>query len=160
MSSILFTTTDWPLSYLIRWATSSPCSHVSLGTTFGGVPLVLEADLLGVIATTRARFLASNRLVNEFRLPPEADASIENAMEVLGERYDYPALVGYIPVMIQRWLGRKAKNPFVSANAMVCVELLLELRLPDWASLDPDTCVPEDLRQICLKHPDRFTIGP
>lgn len=149
--SVIFSTTGKLLSRLIRWFTRSRVSHSVVCLSVAGVALVLEATMGGVKATTRKKWERSNKIVREFKVIPRI--SIAHACGHLGERYDYVGLLGYLPVLVARWLGRKIKNPLAAPGALVCAEFVLHLDhgglIPEWKGLDPESATPEDVLRAC-----------
>ena len=150
---IIFSTSSSWLSKLIRWVTRSKVSHASICVIAQGLPiLVLQSTVGGVQAMSRTRWNRGNRVIKEFR--SKIPVSLEHACRLLGERYDYVGLIGYIPVLLGRWLGKKVKNPLASPRALVCAEFVLHLsqgQIPEWKGLDPEGTTPEDLLEVCDK---------
>jgi hypothetical protein len=151
--TLMFSTTNSWLSRIIRWATRSKVSHVSIGTSMQGVPVVIEASGLGVRIYPRKRWAKSRTVVAEARFYVDISDEIPYAIEFVGDRYDYAGLIGFLVVLPLRWLGRKVKNPLGSSRAFICSELPLRLdrehRIPEWEGLDPETTTPEDLLRLC-----------
>jgi hypothetical protein len=151
--TLIFSTTGKLLSRIIRRLTRSQVSHVAIGTSMQGVPVIIEATTFGVRIYPRKRWERGKKIVAEARFYPDLSGSIAHAIEHVGDRYDYTNLIGYLVVLPARWLGRKIKNPFASPKALVCSELALHLdhehRIPEWEGLDPETTTPEDLLRLC-----------
>jgi hypothetical protein len=122
------------------------------------VVLVLEASMGGVKAMTRKKWERSNKIVREFKVIPRI--SVAHACEHLGERYDYVGLLGYLPVLLARWVGRKIKNPLAAPGALVCAEFVLHLDheglIPEWKGLDPESATPEDVLRTCASGGKSF----
>ena len=153
--TIVFLTTDMLLSRFIRWLTKSPVSHVALGLTLEGVPVLLQADIGGVQITLRESFLKKHKLVSEYAFTsPGIENALARGVREIGERYDYVGLVGFFVVVVGRLLGRRIKNPLASRKAVVCSEFIVGLDregfcVPDWRGLDPETTTPGELLAIC-----------
>jgi hypothetical protein len=165
--TILFSTgrrfsvaTSW-LSWLIKRFTRSRVSHTAIGTDMHGVPVILHATQGGVQVTLRSRFERGNVVLEEYRIKPAVqdaleDQSLRHAVEHVGERYDYAALVGYAALILAwRWFRKKIKNPLASPRALVCSEFCLHLNhaqaIPEWNGLDPERTTAEDLRIQCAR---------
>lgn len=157
MITLIFSTGSSFASRLIRWVTRSPVSHVSLGIEWYGYPLVLEASLGGVIPKSRVKWERSNKIVKEYLLDNVVSEDLSEVVGSLNQKYDYIGLLGYIPVLLYRWLGKRIKNPLSSAKSVVCSEFVLSLdpdrdKIPEWKDLDPETTTPKDLFDICLNN--------
>jgi hypothetical protein len=124
-----------------------------LGLDVMGVPMLLHCTSGGVRFTPRTRWMASNRLVAEYRFLVDVDEGVRHAFEHLGEKYDYVSLFGFLPVLLFRWLKIKVGNPLASARAMVCSEFILHVdqgdRIPEWDALEYETTTPQELLDIC-----------
>jgi len=151
--TLIFATTGALLSRIIRAFTRSTVSHVAIGTSMQGVPVVIEASGWGVRIFPRKRWERSREVVAEARFYVDISGEIPYAIEFVGDRYDYVGLLGYLIVMPLRWLGKKIRNPLGNPRAFVCSELPLRLdrehRIPEWEGLDPETTTPEDLLRLC-----------
>ena len=149
----VFSTTDWPLSRAIRYLDKSQVSHCSVHFCVFGLPLVLQASIGGVKFCTEATFLKDHRIVKKLRFKVDVTKGIQSAMTLLNSRYDYVGLLGYLPVMIGRWFGRKVKNWLASPNALVCSEFLLHVdafdEVPEWNDLEWETTTPQQLMESC-----------
>jgi hypothetical protein len=93
-------------------------------------------------------------LVAEYAVLGRID--LGRGIRLLGEMYGYASLVGYIPVMVARWFGKKITNPLHSPHALVCSELVASMGIEGLELLDPTDVTPEDIRQQVLQHPDSF----
>ena len=161
--TILFSTTTFWLSRLIRFFTRSPVSHAAVCVRTPSLPpMILQAEIGGVQALVRGKWEKSNKIVREFRVLLPVDVS--HACEHLGDRYDYVGLLGYIPVLLGRWLGRKIKNPLAASRALICSEFVLHLdhdgQIPEWRGLDLEGTTPADLFVICSKGVSFEAIEP
>ena len=145
--SIIFTTSDHWFSKLIKFFTSSPVSHVLIGYRLLDTDVCIHAGARGVVIDTRAKALAKRKVWKEFKVVQ--GVHLRHAMTHLGTAYDVGGLFGFFPVWIAKWFGKKMKNPFASATAMFCSELVVRLNLcgciPEFDGLDPETTTPEDL---------------
>lgn len=157
-ATVLFCTTDLPLSALLRWAGRSPASHVALGYVDDGLAMVAQADFGGVTTEPRTRFLDRHRrLVAEYAVA--ADVPLHSVAADFGLGYDYAGLFGYAAVVLARWLRVKARNPLASARRRVCSEFVaaaLAAAVPACAAIDPEATTPGDLWALCAAHPDCF----
>jgi len=152
MTLVFSTSSSW-ISRIIMWFTRSKASHVMIGLDVYGIPMLLHCTSGGVQVTPRAKWFAENRQVAEYRFKPDITEGIKHAFLMLGEKYDYVSLLGFIPVLFFRWLRIKVKNPLASPSAMVCSEFILHVdhhdQIPEWDVLDYETTTPEDLLVLC-----------
>lgn len=151
--TLLFTTTNTPISRLIRWVMGSRASHTAIGLLWEDVPVVVEATTGGVKNTPRALWAKDHIVIAEYSFKPGVVVDLSEAITGLGRAYDYVGLLGYLVVLLGRRLGRKLKNPFAREAGLVCSEFVLcldkEGSIPEWKGLDPEATTPEDLLQIC-----------
>lgn len=149
--TVIFTTSSSPLSWLIRWATGSKVSHVGIGTTLHGVPVVIHADVGGVQVATRAKFLQHQSIYAEFSpIDEPVDLRMSAAVLSIGEGYDYFGLFGLaVVVLAWRWLRLRLRNFAASPRAVVCSELVTRaLGLPN-----ADATSPQVLLETCEASP-------
>ena len=153
--TLIFSTSSMWTSAIIRWFTRSRCSHVMLGCEVMGIPMLLHCTDGGVQFTPRKQWFAENRLVAEYTFKPDISEGVKTATDLLGLRYDYMSLVGFVWVLFWRWLKYKVKNPLASARAMVCSEFILHVdhkdKIPEWNELEYETTTAEDLLVLCEK---------
>jgi hypothetical protein len=152
--TLIFATTTAFLSRVIRWFTRSKASHALLGAEMDGVAVILEATTGGVRIFPRKRWERSHVVVGEYLFKPDMSGGLRHAIEHVGDKYDYLGLVGFMFVVVARWLGRKIKNPLASPSREVCSEFVLQVdpqrvKIPEWQGLDPETTDPEDLWRLC-----------
>lgn len=165
MTSLVFTTSSHWLSKTVRWMTNSETSHVCLGTEIFGEPVLLhsaidgETGQNGVQITPRSKWLEDNELVAEYNILPEiGEERMRPMIRLLCEKYDKMGLIGYIVVIVAKWLGKKIQNPLAHARALVCARYVLKLdpearAIPEWAGLDPEKTTPHDLLLLCRTGP-------
>lgn len=154
--SLAFTTGRDPVSWLIRLLTRSRCSHVAVAFDLYEMPVLVHAAVGGVRVLPRWKWFRLNKLVAEYRIRADLRDNMPFALSCIGTDYDYPGLLGFVPVLLWRWLGKKIKNPFASPRALVCSEFALQLdpngkNIPEWRGLDPEATEPGDLLEICEK---------
>ncbi len=148
-----------PMSRLIQLGTHSQVSHAAIGgLQLDDVDLVLQSTLIGVHTSLRSQFFAQNRVMYEFLINVPVD--VKGAINDLGDRYDVPRILGFIPVIIGRWLGKKLKNPMHSPHALICSELVQQLDpegrlIPAWKEFTP--AAPGDLLTVCKADGKTFT---
>jgi hypothetical protein len=153
--TIVFLTTDMLLSRIIRRITKSPASHVVLGLSLYGVPVLLQADVGGVQIIPRSKFLIKHRIVSEWEFTsPGIEYALAQGVREIGEGYDYIGLFGYLAVVVGKLFHRRIKNPLASRKAFVCSEFVVGLDrdghcVPEWMGLDPEATMPSDLLAIC-----------
>jgi hypothetical protein len=160
MPTLVFTTSSHWLSKTVRWMTNSITSHVCLGTEIFGEPVLIHSALdgdtgrNGVQITPRSRWLENNVIVAEYAIIPDVTDNMRPMIKLLCERYDKMGLLGYVIVIVARYLGKKIMNPLASARAYVCSRYVLKLDpggtlIPEWKGLDPEKTTPHDLLQLC-----------
>lgn len=148
--TVLFTTSPSILSRFIRWFTRSQVSHVGIGTTLHGVPVVIHADVGGVQVSTRTKFLQRRILHAEYdHIRQPSDLHMSAAVLAIGEGYDYLGLFGFaIVILAWRWLRLRLHNPFASPRAVVCSEFVARaLSVPGIS--DVETVSPQVLLEAC-----------
>jgi hypothetical protein len=154
MTTLVFLTTDKILSRLIRKLTHSAASHVALGLSVQGVPVLLQADVGGVQITPREKFMRHHQIVSEWAFTVDIEPALSRGVREIGERYDYVGLFGYLAVVLGRLFHRRIRNPLASRKAVVCSEFVVGLdpeghAVPEWKGLDPEETLPADLLVIC-----------
>ena len=164
MTSLVFTTSAHWLSRVIRWMTASEVSHVAIGTEIFGEPVLIHSALDGETGrngcqiTPRDRWLADNTLVAEYTVIPDVSANMGSLIKLLCERYDKMGLIGYVVVIVAKYLGKKMMNPLSHPSKYVCSRYALKLdpearAIPEWAGLDPEKTTPHDLLLLCRTGP-------
>lgn len=140
-----------PFSWIIRRLTGSKASHAWLLVDVAPFPdpMVFEATEVGVRLMPYKAFARRYRIVALFEPGAPLDEGLVRAGRWLGERYDFPGLLGMAVVLLGRWLGRKWKNPFNAGRALFCSELvtrvLRDARYPGAEALVPSRTSPQDL---------------
>lgn len=151
MTTLVFTTSTNFVSKAIRWFTRSRASHVMLGIEIFGQPFLLHSTAGGVQITPRSKWMKENTLVSEFRFKPDISGGVQNALQLLGTKYDYLTLFGWgFAILMWRYLRVKVKNPLKSPTAVVCSEFVMRINdhttyIPEWAGLDPEETHAQDL---------------
>lgn len=149
MVKVLFSTSNDLISKLIRWFTKGKVSHSAIETKLAGVPIVMHAVAGGVKIVPKTKWLKDNTLVASFSTKANLDSGIIHSVHHLGDKYDYVGLFGMIWVIVARWLGKKIKNPWASANAVICTEFVLHLDhnklIKEWKKLDIEATTPQQL---------------
>ena len=154
--TLIFSTSSGWISGLIRWFTKSRASHVMIGCEVMGVSMLMHCTEGGVQFTPRKKWFGDgNKLVAEYTFKPDVSEGVKHATDLLGERYDYLSIIGFIWVIFWGWLKVKVKNPLASKGAMVCSEFILHVdhkdKIPEWNDLEYETTTPEDLLKACEK---------
>lgn len=149
MISIGFSTTDTWMGKLIRWFTKSQVSHVFVYFELGNSGWVVEAGWTGVDIISWDKFTRDNKVVKMVNLPDAVDPDLAYTLEMVGEPYDYPGLLGMVLVMAGRHFHRKWNNPTASGKAIFCSEmvtvLLQQSNYPGAEKLTPRNTSPDDL---------------
>jgi hypothetical protein len=150
-TTLVFTATSTLLSRAIRAMSHSDVSHCGFGLTVDGARFVADSALLGCEMTTRERWLRSHQLVHEFEIPDADRPRTVDVLAALGAGYDYSGMLGYLPVWIARWFGRKIQNPLGSPTQNVCSEYVVRTMKSSksWSLVDPANAYPGDLVRLC-----------
>lgn len=147
-----FSTSDAWYSKVIRWFTKARCSHTFFLIDVGGHEVVLEEGMFGWSARARCLFERGNTVVELVEPHVSIEKGVLDSLDWLGQRYDYVGLVGMLPVMLARWVGKKLRNPLASSSAMFCSEagarVLQDAGYPGAEKLDPPSTTPEDLLEF------------
>lgn len=155
--TIIFSTRPHSIgSWLIRRATKSKVSHVSIGSDIHGVDVALEAGVSGVTPMIRSKFEATNIIVEQYWIKDGivSEEALKHAVEEIGEGFDYAGLLGFgLVILVARWFRKKIKNPWASPKTVWCSEFVLHLNrdktIPEWNDFEPESVTPEDLRAAC-----------
>jgi len=168
--TVLFSTSNAWISRVIRWASrllgrdKGRSSHALVCLEMLSLSLIVEATFPGGcrVLTRKRRFKGSAPLA-EYKLLLPVQGDVNEALSLVGDDYDIPGLLGYIPVMIARWFKRKIKNPWASASKLVCsefvqrfIQALVKVNIPEWKGLDPSTVLPDDLWERLEKGGSSF----
>jgi hypothetical protein len=151
--TFVFSTTGSLLSRIIRAMSDGDVSHCGIALTLDNVHVVADSALLGCEMVTRDRWLRGKKLVYEFEVPEAHQPPLSAVLGPLGAGYDYSGMLGYLPIWVARWCGRKLRNPSASPTKAVCSEYLVRVMQHgasgEWAALDPESLYPEDLVSLC-----------
>jgi hypothetical protein len=147
-----FSTTNAPLSRLIRRLTRSRVSHAFL--VYRDVDfdreMVMEAVGAGFRIVPLDKFEKHNSIVRLFTPRHSIDEGLKAAVDWLGEGYDAPGLVGMGLLVIARWLRLRlrTRNFLARSSALFCSEAVAlacrTCRYPGFRH-EPETTTPEDL---------------
>lgn len=95
---------------------------------FLGVSIVIHADFPGVVIIPSAKFDKENIAVEEYELSDtRLKASLQRNMRLIGKKYDFANLIGWIPIIVVKWFKRKIKNPLDDPKRMICVDFVLHV---------------------------------
>lgn len=153
-----FSTGNGLLSRIIRWFTDSSVSHawVLYYDLDFDREMVLESTLEGVRIIPFDVFEKHNKIIKVVTPKHDLKAGFAKVGASLSEQYDFTGLVGMIIVMLGRWLKKKWKNPWVTASAMWCSEMVAWVckwsSYPGTELMDPHTTSPQDLYEFFLKE--------
>lgn len=147
--------TSW-VSRIIRWFTSGRSSHVFF--IYWDVDfdreMVMEATQGGFRIVPFTHY--ENSIVKIVEPRYSFETGFNNAIDWLGEGYDYAGLFGMAWVELGRWLGRKWRNPLRSGTTMFCSEVvarvMLESEYPGTEGWDPQSIDPEMLIEFFEKE--------
>jgi hypothetical protein len=148
--SLGFSTTNYPLSILIRWITKSKTSHTWLLVEENGKSTVYEAHLSGFRSIDWKSFKKSNKIIATKALNWDMSAGVKLAQSWVGKKaYDLDELVGNVWVLIGKWLGRKFSNPFHDCKELDCSQsmtlVLQKVKFPDSEKFVAYNTSPQDL---------------
>lgn len=155
MIRVCFSTTNNPFSKLIRWITKSKVSHcfISFYVEYLDVELVLEAGLFGYKLSQAKKWESKKIVISKFSCKKDLSEALKLIIKDLDEEYDIASIFGLV---LRRWFGKKYKNPFRNADKLQCSEAMAKfLQYANYAKeFDPESTVPEDLYEYCLKNKD------
>ena len=151
-----FSTTDYPLSWLIRWATGSKASHTWL-VVDEPTKQIYESTIGGFKKVSYDSFAKANKIVKIVYPVQDLTPGLNLARFWVGkEKYDYDELVGGLWVQIGRWLHKKWHNPFHSDGEIDCassvVRFLQVSSFPGADKLIPQDCTPQDIMDFLDAH--------
>jgi len=139
-------------SKIIRWFTRSKASHSYIRFEVEGEPILIEANAHGVVCEHYESFKKHNAIVAEFELnitQEQEHAIVAYALKQLLRPYDFPGLLGFGWVLLNKMIGRKVKQPFVEKSAYFCSELVIaalqSANFPLSHFLDRHITSPEDI---------------
>lgn len=146
-----FSTTNNPLSRIIRRFTGSECSHVwfvYFDEDFQQ-DMVMEAHWTYQLIPLKT-FARKNKIVDIITPKYPIDDAVKSSVEWLGTAYDVSGLLGMSWVLLGRKLRHLWKNPFRSARNVYCSEAvtrgLLAAHYPLLnRGVDPEAVSPSDL---------------
>lgn len=151
MIQIGFNTSNALISRIIRFFTRQEVSHAFIvydDEEFGG-KFVLEANWDGYHVKPYEEAVKGSTKIILVEPRYNVTELLKVCSQWLGKPYDYPGLVGNVPVMISRWFKKKAKNPTQNPKAMFCSEAiavaLQKIGYPGADELDASTTTPQDL---------------
>jgi hypothetical protein len=147
-----FSTTNTLISKIIRRFMKTNISHcyVRFSDPTFGVDLVIHADWPGVIIIPASKFDKENIAIEEFEITDSRlDLSLRNNMRLIGKKYDFLNLIGWMPVMVcENWFKRKIKNPLDDPKRLICVDFCLHITNDaDITSLPYGVLTPKELRK-------------
>jgi len=161
MLRLLFTTSNDPVSWVIRKLTGGRVSHVGIQI---GPDRVLSAELRGVVEQPVAKFMSGRRLVAAYTATSRGllILDVNHAVACVGDKYDLDGLPGVLwAKLIWRWLRLKVKNPLADDREYWCSELAFQLdpmlRVPEFVGADPEEESPQDLLDRLTKGGTTFS---
>jgi hypothetical protein len=150
--NIGFSTTNTWISRIIRWFMKTNISHsyVRIHDDTFGVDLVLHADWPGVVIWPAQKFDKENVAIEEYEIDDiRLQASVRTNMRLIGKKYDFLNLIGWMPVIIFKdWFKRKIRNPLDDPKRLICVDFCLHITNDAGiTSLPYNVLNPKELRQ-------------
>ena len=149
-----FSTTDAPISRIIRWVTQSRASHCFFlyASEDLGKDVVMEAATEGFRVMPWDVFRKRNRVIQVVTPAPTYPLvpAVRKIAEHLGSAYDFGGLAGAGAVVAAKRGGFRIKNATASSHSLFCSEAVVRaLQLagyPGTEKMDPEGTTPEDLR--------------
>ena len=151
MVRIGFSTSNGWISKAIRDATHSLVSHAFMlyDSADFGAEMILQAWWTEYEDISREKFEETNTIVDLIVPVMPLDPVMKFARDWLGTKYDFGGVIGELPVLAARALGRRIHNPWHSPGALYCSEAIARglqlVNYPDADTLDPATTSPDDL---------------
>lgn len=151
-----FSTSTSLISRIVRFFTRSKISHtfLLLDKAFLGGDMVLQANPGGFVLLTYEAFQSSNEVLELVELSHSILPGLQRSTGWLGKKYDYLAVLGLVPVLAGRAMGRKWRNPF-NTKSVFCSEVIVHIMkasgYPGSESLDADSMTPQDLHDFLKK---------
>ncbi len=156
------------ISRAIMWFTQSWISHsflikdISLHEDGSVDCYVIEAGHFEVWMTVFDKYLGPDYKFETYR--PLVDVfsvfeALDTTEQYLGKVYGYLQLIGFIPVLVWKWLtGRRIHNPF--GQGQICSELVLryikKLPVKGYDYLYVDTTSPIDIWNVMSRDREQF----
>lgn len=166
---VVFTRSESLISKIIRWGTKGSYSHALLlweDPMLGWLRMEADWDGYHIRPTSlRPRFdglrIVDSQSLEDFGfvgipLPNQYDGLLRICAQWLGHRYDYPAIAGFLVVVLGRQLRMRWRNPFASPSALFCSEAiakaLKQLKYPGFDNVLPENTTPQDLFDLLKKE--------
>lgn len=126
-----FSTTNSWWSRLIRWFTEAQVSHsyVRIYDEYLKTPLIIHADIPGVIVEHADIFDQQNIIIEEFEIEDERlKEGVRNNLKHLRKKYDWWDIFNWALVLkFKRWFKRKVNNPMADPKKLICVDLVARI---------------------------------
>ena len=146
--------TSW-ISKIIRWFTHGQVSHTFFiyFDTDWNRDMVMEATEGGFKITP---FSQHGGIVKIVTPKYSVEKGLAEAVDWLGDGYDYVGLFGMMWVEFGRWLKRKWRTPLRSSKTMFCSEavarVMQDTQYPGTGTWDPQSIDPEMLLEFFEKE--------
>lgn len=152
-----FSRTNTFLSKAIRWFTNSPISHtyIRLDDEFLGNPLIIHADLPGVVIVHASLFDKNNDVFCEYEIENESlDRALKKNLSLLGKKYNYWHLLDWAWfITFKRWVQKKIENPTEDPKKIICVDFVLRvLNCAKLTHLEIGSMTPKNLMEWIENH--------
>lgn len=151
-----FSTTNSPVSKVIKFFTRSKVSHAYIVFDVAGEQLIIHSTQKGVNCDYYPTFAKNHTIVAEYEItadPEKEKLALAESIKLLDQPYDFLSIVGFVWVLTLRAIGIKARAPFKNRSAYYCSELgLMILRKLDMdcPGMERELTSPEDLLE-CLE---------
>jgi len=121
-----------------------------------GRPIMIQAGVSGVEMCLPAKYEKKAMVVARYRTRMDVPGGYASAVSWMGTKYDYMGLVGAILCLwVWRWFKVEMKNPFASADGVICSELVVRADpshvIPEWHGVDPERVSPQMLLDMCRR---------
>jgi hypothetical protein len=159
---VVFTRSESLISKIIRWGTKGSYSHALLlweDPMLGWMRMEADWDGYHVRPTNLRPRLDGVKVIDRqsiddlsvvaIPLQDTYDSLLRICAQWLGHRYDYPAIAGFLVVVLGRWLRKRWRNPLSSPSALFCSEAialgLKQLKYPGFRDVVTENTTPQDL---------------
>jgi hypothetical protein len=122
-----------------------------------GQPIMIQASTMGVEMCLPKKYEKKAKVVARYRTKFDVPGGYASAVSWMGTKYDYMSLVGAILCLwVWRWFKVEIKNPFASADGVICSELVVRAdpahTIPEWRKFDPERVSPQMLLDVCRRE--------
>jgi hypothetical protein len=133
-------------------------THVSFGIDVDGEPYIFHMSFKGAIRTPRARFLAKNQIVKEYRILTDLSDELRRHLQYLNKaKYDHLSAVVHMATQLFHPLKMlliffKIKNSFYCSN--FARQLDSHDKVKAWRQIDKRWASIDELQIACENSPE------